>query len=426
MAQGYTGYNIIDNEITIKDGPNLDAFSRLRVSNPLTIFSNQFTYDSSPLIFETYTNNGLSSSTIHDSINRCVNIQIAFANVGDFVYMQSYEYIPYQPGRSQLVFITFCIEPTGSGFGTDVNRYVGLGDDNNGFFFRYNGATGRPEFMIRTTTAFGTQIVQDTSWNIDKLNGNGPSGKTIDFRRTQILVIDFQALYVGRVRFGFDIDGEIIYAHEFFNANITDLPYIASANLPIRVGLEAINSTGVEEIRFICCSVSSEGGTDDSQRFGYNFTFDGNILGLASGPPLNYIASIRPTTTFNSITNRLKFILTSIDIINIGNKSAYYQLGIGANLGSASYNPINTNVSGIEYDNTGTSGTDPKIVFESGYVPSGGGSRTVSVSESIQSKYPITLDAAGNNRDYGTVFLYGYGIGGATDLYYTLKWKEIR
>jgi hypothetical protein len=45
MSQGFAGYNIMDSAFTIKDGANLDAFSRLRVSNPLTLFNAQFTYD---------------------------------------------------------------------------------------------------------------------------------------------------------------------------------------------------------------------------------------------------------------------------------------------------------------------------------------------------------------------------------------------
>jgi len=43
MAQGYSSYTIVDSGVSIKDGPNLDAFSRLRISQPVTAFSSQFT-----------------------------------------------------------------------------------------------------------------------------------------------------------------------------------------------------------------------------------------------------------------------------------------------------------------------------------------------------------------------------------------------
>jgi hypothetical protein len=38
MAQGYSSYNIISSEISYKNSPNIDAFGRLRVSNPFTLF----------------------------------------------------------------------------------------------------------------------------------------------------------------------------------------------------------------------------------------------------------------------------------------------------------------------------------------------------------------------------------------------------
>ena len=53
--QGYAGYNIMDSAVTIKDSANLDAFSRLRVSNPLILHNSQFTYDLAPLIMEQIT-----------------------------------------------------------------------------------------------------------------------------------------------------------------------------------------------------------------------------------------------------------------------------------------------------------------------------------------------------------------------------------
>jgi hypothetical protein len=350
---------------------------------------------------------------------------MAGANTSDYLYLQSYEYIPYQPGRSQLAFITFNLTLTGT-LSADVDRYVGLGDDNNGLFLKWDGATGRAEFVVRTQTLAGSQVVSESSWNLDKMNGTGPSGITIDFTKSQILVIDFQALYVGRVRMGFDVGGEIIYAHEFLNANVFQYPYIATANLPIRAGFFALNITGVEEMSLICCSVASEGGSEDAQRFGYNFSLDGSVLGLAAGPTLNYITSLRPLTSFFGYQNRAKFVLGSIDIINTGNRPAYFQLGIGATIISPTYVSVNANYSIMEYDTAGTSSIDPTLVFDSGYIPSGGGSKSVAVEETVQSRYPITLDASGNPRDLGTLYMYGYGIGGTTDIYYSIRWKEIR
>ena len=425
MAQGYTGYTILDNSITIKDSANLDAFSRLRVSNPLTVFSNQFTYDISPLVFEEYSSDPGRCFAQHEPTDRLAEIIFNNnSNVGDFIYMQSYEYIPYQPGRSQLVFITFNMFPSGA-INNDTLRSVGLSDGTNGFEFQYDGGFAGMAFTIFSSTSAGTQIIQQANWNLDKLDGSGASQVTLDLTKPQILVIDFQALYVGRVRFGFDIDGEIIYAHEFLNSNSTLIaPYIATANLPVRVGMTALVTNLSDRMNFICCSVTSEGGTEDAERFGYTLTASTPIIAAVN--TYQHIMSIQPKSTFGGYTNRSKFVLTEIDVINTGNRPAQWYLGIGASLVAPSWNDVNALYSSSQFDYSGTFGVVPQIIIDSGYAPSGVGISSDVSTSLISSKYPITLDAAGNQRDFGTLSIAAEGLGGATDLYFTMKFKEIR
>lgn len=424
MSQGYTGYTIVGRDVSIADGPNLDAFSRLRVSNPLTIFANQFTYDASPLIFEQYSSNIGAAYATHNSTESATVISLNGASAGDYIYMQSYEYIPYQPGRSQLVFITFNMF-----YGTSVNnvadRYVGLGDDLNGFFLYYD-ATGLNGigFLLRSTTSAGNQVVYQSSWNLDKLNGTGPSGLTVDFTRTQILVIDFQALYVGRVRFGFDIGGQIVYAHEFLNTGVFLYPYIATANLPVRVGMYAVLGNPVDML-FICCSVASEGGTDDAQKLGYNFVY-GDVANITSTIGFDYCMQLRPRPNFNGLSNRTKFILTELEIFNSGNRSAKWQLTIG-DPPSGGWNDVNTNYSAMEYATGGTYGTGTTIVIDEGYAAASGGSKSNNIVTELANRYPITLDAVGNQRDFGTLTLSAQLLAtGASTLHFTMKWKEVR
>lgn len=424
MAQGYTGYTIVGRQVSIEDGPNLDAFSRLRVSNPLNVFNNQFTYDLSPLVFEPYTNNAIAYTAYYDTLNRLAGIGSTFPSPGEFMYMQSYEYIPYQPGKSQLVFITFNMFPTIPVLPDSV-KVVGLGDDNNGFFFKYNiGGSNRLSFEITSNSGAGSEIVDQPAWNLDRLDGTGPSGINLRLEFTQILVIDFQALYTGRVRFGFDIDGQIIYAHEFLHANIFTYPYVQTANLPIRVGMESVTGNS-DSMYFICCSVSSEGGIDEIDKFGYTFVQDGTQTVSTVN---TYLMSLRPTLTFAGITNRTKFILQEIDMINTGNKPVEWKLSIGAlPTLPVNYLPVNSNYSAIEYDTAGNYGTGT-IVIDSGYAAAGLANKGGNNATAIASRYPITLDAAGAQRALGTLTLTAQALGspGTSVVYFAFKWKEIR
>jgi hypothetical protein len=426
MAQGYTGYTIVGRDVSIADGPNLDAFSRLRVSNPLTIFANQFTYDASSLIFEQYSSNISVAYATHNSTESSTVISFNGASAADFIYMQSYEYIPYQPGRSQLVFITFNMF-YGSSVNNIANRYVGLGDDFNGFFLYYDATGGNGiGFLLRSTTSAGNQVVYQSSWNLDKLNGTGPSGLTVDFTRSQILVIDFQALYVGRVRFGFDIGGQIVYAHEFLNTGVFSYPYIATANLPVRVGMVAVLGNPVDML-FICCGVASEGGTDDALKLGYNFVYGASAtITTLIGGGWDYCMQLRPKTTFNSLTNRSKFILTELEFLNVGNRSIKWQLTVGDQTGGG-WADVNPNYSAMEYAIGGTYVPGNTIVIDEGYAAATGGSKSNNVVTELANRYPITLDASGNQRDLGTLTLSAQLLAaGSSELYFTMKWKEVR
>lgn len=396
------------------NGAYADSFSRLRVSNPTGLFDAQFTYDLQPLKFEAITaETGVTIA--HDADNRCATLTFASTPIGGKAYMQSYEYIHYQPGKSQLIFVTFNMRGGVAG----VIKFAGYGDDNNSIEFRLNGTT--KEFMINSATDEEDGTVPQSLWNIDKLDGSGASGITLDPEKTQILVIDLQALYVGRVRIGFDIDGMIYYAHEFKHANNFAAPYIQSASLPIRCGMTALveSSTTMD---FICCTVISEGGQEDSG--GITFTKSATVT-AGSGTD-THILSIRPKATFNGIVNRVRLIPESIDITVTGTNPVEWKLVAGQALTNPTFADINTAYSATEaLAGAGTLSGSPAIVLQSGYCPATNTVKGVS-SPKISSIIPITLNAAGAVRDLGTLMILVQGIGGTSATRAILNWRELR
>lgn len=420
-------------EVTIKDSANLDAFSRLRVSNPLTLFSAQFTYDLHPILFEQLLN-GPSASIIHDVNNRAATLELVSADPGDSAAMQSFEYIPYQPSKSQLVFLTFNMNVNNLGAPTaEINCYrksIGLYDESNGFMFRWNsdpygGEPYRPEFVINTLSDPGAEIVSQVDWNLDKLDGTGISGISLDLTKTQILVIDFQALYVGRVRMGFDIGGRIIYAHEFLHANSFQWSYIQTANLPIRCEVVATQSV-TTTMQFICSAVVAEGGSQDIDLFGYTFSQPSGLRAVAPGTTFTHLLSLRPKVLFNGFLNRARVSFIDVEIYNAGNQPVYWELCVGLPVsGGTGYNDVNTNYSTVEYNADQTVAGTATILIDAGYVASGGSVKTVT-NTAVYSRYPITLDAAGNPRDMGTLSLVARSLSGTQNCYASIKFREIR
>ena len=417
-----TNLKNIENTLTtgaamnIADGPNLDAFSRLRVSNPLILFNCQFTYDLAPILMEQITN-GSGASIAYNSTNRDALFTFSSTPTGGKAYMQSYEYLPYQPGRSQLIFVTFnMIEGV-----ANVLKFAGYSDGVNGIEFQLNGTT--KQFTVYSGSGAGNETVTQTSWNLDPLDGTGLSGITLDITKTQILVIDIQALYVGRVRVGFDLGGQIIYAHEFLHANLATYPYIQSANLPVRCGMTSTGTVSTT-MNFICSAVMSEGGSEDINTFGYTFETNASVTTAGGGSQL---LTLRPKTTFNGITNRMRVAYIDVEIFNTGssNQHVRWDLCVGQDITGGTWADVNSTYSGVEVNTGATLSGSPAVIIDSGWVAVGGNDKQVT-NIAIVSRYPITLDAAGNNRVMGSLTLKITPLAGTPVVYGGIKFREIR
>jgi hypothetical protein len=83
--------------------------------------------------------------------------------------------------------------------------------------------------------------VPQTEWNVDRMDGTGPSGYTLDTTKMQMAYIDYTWYGAGFIRFGFRAtEGNIVYCHKMPNNNQNTEAYMRSGNLPARY--EAINS----------------------------------------------------------------------------------------------------------------------------------------------------------------------------------------
>lgn len=230
---------------------SLDAFSRLRVSQPNTLFESMLTTDKHPLIWDEI----VPGASTADHLPNESAVQLVATN-GVEVIRQSFQYVNYNPGKSLLLQASLV-------FGTPVAggvQNVGLFDDQNGVFLSQRDTPAKLYFTLRSFTsgaAVDVDIVQSL-WNLDKLDGTGPSGFTLDPTNTLLLVIDLQWLGVGRVRCGFFLFGKIVWAHQFLNAGL-DAVYMTRPSLPVRYSVTG-GTTSSSSMKQICSSVQSEAG----------------------------------------------------------------------------------------------------------------------------------------------------------------------
>lgn len=385
------------NEVSFRDTAQLDAFSRLRVSNAFTLFDSQQEYGLDTRTSWDATANGvaLAAASSNGSVSnascsvgprnsnsRMVPLTISTVS-GQYVVLQSRQYTRYIPGKSHLILMTGVFSP-GTVANTDAR--VGYFDAFNGVFLKVTN--GAASFVRRTSTSGSvsdSDAYAQASWNIDPFDGTGPSGITLDLTKTQILFIQAQWLGVGRVTVGFDIDGKLYPAHEFLHANVLTLPYTQSFNLPVRMEMRNTGTSVGGTINFICCSVQSEGGQEVR---GFPFAASRGVtrVGVTTRRP---VFSIRPKATYNSLTNRAHIELAEY-FLNATTNNALYEVVIGGTLTGASFASVATD-SVVESDTAATAISGGTTVT-AGYVIAGfGASSGAGVGGQVDIRNPLVL-----------------------------------
>ena len=289
-----------------------DAFGRQRVSTPFTIFDSHNLLDENDLFDESTSGSGSSSHTVNTS---SVDMAVTDAS-GDEVIRQSYRRMSYQPGKSMLNMNTFVFNEAKTG----LRQRVGLFDSQNGIFLQQDDSA--ISFNLRSFvggSASDTTILQ-SSWNVDPLDGTGPSEQALDLTKSQIMWTDLEWLGVGSVRVGFIINGQFVLCHVFHNANENANVYMTTPNLPIRYEITNTAATsGASTLKQICSTVMSEGGYDARavrQMIGTASMVSGQTVGTA------YV---------NLVTIKLRksgpiVLPASADILNISNEDFEYAL----------------------------------------------------------------------------------------------------
>jgi hypothetical protein len=420
-----TDAGVVHNEIVeLAPGPMFDAFSRLRISAPVTLFDSQSQYDDSTKdhFFHKVTTGG---STSHDHDQSCVRLTTD-TTAGASVIRQTQRYMSYQPGKSQLIFITADFEAVDGG-----TKEVMYGDDNNGIGYRMaaDGSLSVFKRSKRTGSVVETEVFQ-ADWSEDVFDGTGitedktpnPSSITLDGTKSFIFVIDLQWLATGQVRVGFDIDGALYMAHHFKWANANNGVYMSTANLPVRY--EITGNASASTFTAICCSVMSEGGFVAD--LGHGHATPSGITPVACGNGVETpVVSIRPKALFNTYVNRGSYIPTAISFYTTTNP-ILLRMYHGGTLTGATFNSTDAE-SGVEFDVAATAITGGHLATSEYGAAAGGGKAfsTASGAETL-SRLFLTLDIDGNNIDNGNYTIVGVGLGGTANVYCNIHWTEIK
>lgn len=305
-----------------QDNFTMDSFERLRVSDQRIAFEFSFNAQTPTLattIWEVGTVGAGTTEALTSNLYGVNLTQPVTTSVGRWI--QSINHIRYAPGISTLFRFTFNMNNTGAfqrhriGMFTDQGTYPSNAGD--GFYFE--NAEGALAFVRRYMTQAaigGEERVLQANWNLDKCNGTGASGFTLDMSQAQHLVVEYQFLGVGTIRFGFETGTEsgTVWAHEMVSVNILAESWARTGSLPVRAETYNTGVAAISSLTLINCVVIQEGDVADLRGwryFGGTSGATGKTGGTATG--LYPLLSLRAAST-NDLTKRARIIPTSITI----------------------------------------------------------------------------------------------------------------
>ena len=392
-----------------------DAFGRLRVSNPLTLFDSSHRYRDNNLWTQLVVGTGSTVGFV--TTQGLVHLGIG-TTAGCSIQRETTKVFSYQPGKSLEVMNTFVMNPQKP----NLRQRVGYFGADNGVYFEVDGNT--INFVERSIVSgmMSESRVPQSQWLYDRLDGTGPSGYTLDTSQAQIFWMDIEWLGVGTIRVGFVIDGQFIHCHSFHHANRIQSTYITTGSLPLRY---EISNTGVTTspsiLKQVCSTVISEGG--------YELRGLQQAVGTAVTSP---VALTTPGTYYNIVSLRLKsspdrldaiVILTAISLLG-GTNNANYNWQVRASGTSTGGTWVSAGTdSAVEYKIDSATYSGGRILAQGYFNASQQGSTPVDILKEALFKFQLERDGL-TKTPYELSLICSSDSAGAT-VFGSMDWEEI-
>ena len=360
-------------------GVAVDAFGRARMSTPLTLFDSSHRYKDNGLWSTANTANTTYAFSSNEGL---VNLNLTNGTANAEIVRETTKVMTYQPGKSLFILSTFVMQPAKE----NLRQRVGYFGANNGIFLQQSSNTVSFVERSSVTGSVIDTLVNQQDWNVDKMDGTGPSLMTLDLSKAQILWMDIEWLGLGTVRCGFVIDGKLIHCHSFHHANIITTTYITTASLPLRYEIKNIGTvSGGSTLKQICSSVISEGGYELRGRQQAISTPITAPKTLATAGTYYPVISIRlKSTALDAVV-----ILTALSMLGTGNGIDFaWRVTAGATVTTVSWTSAG-NDSAVEYTISGTATTGGRVLASGFFNSSNRASPTIDILKDALFKFQL-------------------------------------
>lgn len=365
-------------------GPAVNSqFNELRVARKSPIVELTSVYGVSDLRDVVITTGG--GTVTNDATEYSVSTT---ANGVDSAILESALRGRYEPGFAGEAGIGVRI-PTAPA-GTQIARW-GMFDDENGAFF---GSTSTNIFVAIRRGGVDT-VINQSAWNVDPLDGTGPSGATLSLAKGDIYQVVFTWYGYGVIEFRVVLPDpttlaqEVITVHRFSPSGETS---IVDPNQPLRAEVDN-NGTATSFDLFV-------GGRQYNIIGKYNPTIRDtserrtitNVVDTTLTPMISFTRKAE-FPAGSGRANSVEVSLEEIDII--GSAEFAYQVLLGGTLdgGFVNYPTATTIIPDTEtallVNTTSTTITGGQVVFQGVTSGGGGGTRVLATSELLDFALPI-------------------------------------
>jgi hypothetical protein len=388
-----------------------DAFGRLRVANPFTLFDSSHRYQDNNL-WNTSATGGSASFNTNQGL---VDLNIDGVS-GSEILRETTKVFAYQPGKSLLVLNTFVMAPTHA----NLRQRIGYFGSTNGIFLQLSGST--LSFVERSQSTGLTTTKNQSEWNGDKLDGTGPSRLTLDITKAQIMWMDIEWLGLGTVRCGFVINGQFITCHSFHHANLIASTYITTASLPLRIEVTNTGTTdGSRTFKQVCSTVISEGGY---QLYGAQRAA-GTAIGTAY--TISAASTYYPIVSIRLKSNRLDAIavLTALSILPSVSGSYNWRVLAGAVTSGGSWSDPGSD-SSVEYKIDGAGFSTAGRILASGFISQSNQSNpAVDILKEALFRFQLERNTFTSTPSEITIAVASQSVSGGAGVYASMDWEEI-
>lgn len=217
----------------------------------------------------------------------------------------------YIPGHESYAYFTVAF--TG-GTASNSTQWIGLFDDEDGFAIGYENTSFSILYRSNITGSVVNTTVASTAFNIDKLDGTGPSGITIDPTKINIFKISYGWLGVAPAIFSImKNDGTWYPFHKIKLPNSLATPSLSTPVVPMRAEITKTAGSGATNLAILTSSWAAgqigEPAPVNKRTFGTSVT-GVSVSNSTEGP----LISLESQSTFKTKTNKTTAELAYISI----------------------------------------------------------------------------------------------------------------